>query len=259
MRSATAAQPACQRHVDIERDKDRAQESSRHTRHYVRSAFRESLNSGPGEFRLAGNHWETIRMDSSGKMLPEEIFSGIFAPEPPPPLHDRLTPRVLREAIATVLERVSANDLAHECIGFGLSPQGEDEQGPWQGKYRYVERRIEHWALPELLALGRRVADVYDDDPVLNHLLGLDVPGGVRGEMKNLIFAADGPKPRIVLSDAINNDLKVVGNIEHCLVYDRPLADTGPPGVSSPPGGRIPATWRMRRSARLRGIFTRGC
>ncbi|HEY0932890.1 MAG TPA: hypothetical protein VGD91_04020 [Trebonia sp.] len=31
---------------------------------------------------------------------------------------------------------------------------------------------------------------------------------GVRGEMNNLIFAADGPKPRI---DVINNDLKVVG------------------------------------------------
>lgn len=45
--------------------------------------------------------------------------------------------------------------------------------------------------------------------------------------MKNLIFAADGPKPRIVLRDAINNDLEIVENAEHCLVYGRPLGDTG--------------------------------
>jgi hypothetical protein len=43
--------------------------------------------------------------------------------------------------------------------------------------------------------------------------------------MKNLIFAADGPKPRIVLRDAINNDLEIAGNAGYCLVYDRPLAD----------------------------------
>jgi hypothetical protein len=45
--------------------------------------------------------------------------------------------------------------------------------------------------------------------------------------MKNLIFAADGPKPRIVLRDAINNDLEIVENAESCLIYDQPLADAG--------------------------------
>ena len=134
---------------------------------------------------------------------------------------------MLREAIAGVLARVSANELAEECVRFGLPPEEAGEDGPWRGKYRYVERRIRHWMLPELLALGRHVAAVYDDDRVLNHLLGLDGPGGVRGEMKNLIFAADGPKPRIVLRDAINNDLEIVENGQHCLIYDRPLPDTG--------------------------------
>ena len=61
----------------------------------------------------------------------------------------------------------------------------------------------------------------------LTTCLALAGRGGVRGEMKNLIFAADGPKPRIVLRDAINNDLEIVENAEYCLVYDRPLADTG--------------------------------
>jgi len=176
-------------------------------------------------------------MGSDSRMFPNSVVSFpdlgflegsmFLAPPPPPPLPDRLTPKVLREAIAKALERVSANELAEECVRFGLPPKAENEDGPWQGKWRYVERRIRHWKLPELLALGRDVAAVYDDNRVLNHLLGIDGPRGVRGEMKNLIFAADGPKPRIVVSDAISNDLKVVENEEYCLIYDRPLAETG--------------------------------
>ena len=178
-------------------------------------------------------------MGSGSKMFPDPTspdlepavrggtLADLFAPTAPPPLPDRLTPKVLREAIAGVLARVSANELAEECVRFGLPSEEAGEDGPWRGKYRYVERRIRHWMLPELLALGRHVAAVYDDDRVLNHLLGLDGPGGVRGEMKNLIFAADGPKPRIVLRDAINNDLEIIENGQHCLIYDRPLPDTG--------------------------------
>lgn len=50
---------------------------------------------------------------------------------------------------------------------------------------------------------------------------------GVRGIMKNLIFAAIGPKPEIVLIDAVNNDLRITGNVKGCLMYDRPLAAHG--------------------------------
>jgi hypothetical protein len=50
---------------------------------------------------------------------------------------------------------------------------------------------------------------------------------GVSGTSKNLIFAASGPKPEIVLSDALNNDLKIVRNQEYCLVYDRPISRNG--------------------------------
>jgi hypothetical protein len=50
---------------------------------------------------------------------------------------------------------------------------------------------------------------------------------GVRGAMKNLIFAAIGPKPEIVLVDAVNNDLRIVRNEQGCMVYDRPLAAHG--------------------------------
>ncbi|GAA3348682.1 hypothetical protein GCM10020358_68040 [Amorphoplanes nipponensis] len=53
------------------------------------------------------------------------------------------------------------------------------------------------------------------------------IGGGVRGAMKNLIFAAVGPKPEIVLVDALNNDLRITRNADNCLVYDRPLAAHG--------------------------------
>ncbi|WP_371786932.1 hypothetical protein [Streptosporangium subroseum] len=53
------------------------------------------------------------------------------------------------------------------------------------------------------------------------------IGSGVRGAMKNLIFAAIGPKPEIVLGDAVNNDLRIVKNERGCLVYDRPLAAHG--------------------------------
>jgi hypothetical protein len=50
---------------------------------------------------------------------------------------------------------------------------------------------------------------------------------GVDGEMKQLIFAANGAKPRIVLRDAINNVVEIVKNAEYCLIYDRPLRAEG--------------------------------
>ena len=51
--------------------------------------------------------------------------------------------------------------------------------------------------------------------------------GGVSGTAKNLIFASNGPKPEIVLADAINNDIKIVKHEERCLVYDLPLTKDG--------------------------------
>ncbi len=51
--------------------------------------------------------------------------------------------------------------------------------------------------------------------------------GGVEGEVKNLIFAANGFKPEIAFEDAISNKIKIVSNEEYCLVYDLPLPDSG--------------------------------
>lgn len=50
---------------------------------------------------------------------------------------------------------------------------------------------------------------------------------GVKGSVKNIIFAAIGAKPEIVFSDSINNDIKIVTNEENCLIFDRPLPNHG--------------------------------
>lgn len=50
---------------------------------------------------------------------------------------------------------------------------------------------------------------------------------GIGAPVRNLIFASNGPKPEIVLVDAIHNDIRVVKNGEYCLFYDRPVTDGG--------------------------------
>jgi very-short-patch-repair endonuclease len=50
---------------------------------------------------------------------------------------------------------------------------------------------------------------------------------GVDGQLKNLIFASTGPKPAIVLRDAINNVIEVTHNAEYCLFYDRSVRHAG--------------------------------
>lgn len=143
-----------------------------------------------------------------------------------PPLPERLTPQVLREAIArTLTSRVKAYDIADECVRLGLPPERQGEN-PWDSKWNYVESRLRHRKLAELLAIAEKVTNVYDDQ-VLEHLLTLAGASGVSGEMKNLIFASTGPKPKIVLRDAVNNDLEITENGEHCLVYNRPLGEDG--------------------------------
>ncbi|WP_433474932.1 hypothetical protein ACQPZP_40690 [Spirillospora sp. CA-142024] len=66
--------------------------------------------------------------------------------------------------------------------------------------------------------------DAISGAPVFDHRL---IGSGVPGALKNLIFAAIGPKPEIVLDDAVNNDLRIVRNEHNCLVYDRALAAHG--------------------------------
>jgi hypothetical protein len=138
----------------------------------------------------------------------------------------RVTYRALRDAIADALYVVSAHDLADECVRLGLPAQAGDEPDPMQGKRRYITRRLTDHSVDQLLALARTVNDDYESDQ-LAHLLTLAGASGVAGELRNLIFAANGPKPKIILRDAVNNTIEITQNAEFCLVYDLALPEAG--------------------------------
>ncbi len=44
---------------------------------------------------------------------------------------------------------------------------------------------------------------------------------------KNLVFASNGPKPRLGFSDALDNDIVILDNQDHCLFYNEPIGDDG--------------------------------
>lgn len=50
---------------------------------------------------------------------------------------------------------------------------------------------------------------------------------GGHGQPKNVIFASTGPKPELGFSDALDNDVVILSNAEHCLVFDEPLGEGG--------------------------------
>jgi very-short-patch-repair endonuclease len=58
------------------------------------------------------------------------------------------------------------------------------------------------------------------------------IGAGVSGSPKYIIFASIGPKPDIVIEDAINMDIRVVRYSDQCLIYDQP-----------PPNNEL--TWQM--------------
>ncbi|MDF2048864.1 hypothetical protein [Arthrobacter sp. Cr_A7] len=94
------------------------------------------------------------------------------------------------------------------------------------GKYRYVQRRLGTRTTEQLVDLGYVVNEDYPS-VYLEQLLALAGTRGVAGELRNLIFAANGPKPKLVLRDAVSNVIEITENGRYCLVYDRPLTATG--------------------------------
>lgn len=99
-------------------------------------------------------------------------------------------------------------------------------------KREVINGYIESWELPRLVALARRmVVELEVAGALLDSLTALlaeyDRGGGVGTPAKNLIFAANGPKPELVLRDAVNNDIEIVSNGEFCLVYDQPIPADG--------------------------------
>ncbi|WP_156370933.1 hypothetical protein [Nocardia arizonensis] len=86
------------------------------------------------------------------------------------------------------------------------------------------------WTVPQLVGLARRIVaecDVPARSELPDLIAEYDKRGGVTSPAKNLIFAANGPKPELVLRDAVNNDIEITKNAEYCLVFDAPIPAGG--------------------------------
>ena len=73
---------------------------------------------------------------------------------------------------------------------------------------------------------------------------------GVSGAIKNLIFASTGPKPELVIRDAVNNDVEIVKNADKVLVFDRPL----PSGLLS--WAQLQAWWAESKKVAKRSALS---
>jgi hypothetical protein len=161
----------------------------------------------------------------------------------------RVTVRVMGEAVEESLmsfTRVKLEEILPDDLQL---PPPADPLEDYPTKRTLIGAFISGRSLPGLAELAERIIETLGPDPTLEGLVTRyrDGGGGVAGPVKNLIFAADGPKPELVLRDAINNQIEIVANAEHCVVYDRPVAADGPRSQHSSPGGASGrARWRPR-------------
>lgn len=135
-------------------------------------------------------------------------------------------PYDLRAAIAdSIAEHVKSYNVGEFCESLGLAPAADGEN-PDRSKRIYVQSKIAGKSMADLRRIAGRVLEEWDD-PSLQAMVDVLGARGVHGEVRNLIFASTGPKPKIVLRDAIDNVVEVVENGQYCLYYDRPLGEGG--------------------------------
>lgn len=124
------------------------------------------------------------------------------------------------------LETVLADELDLDWL------HDDSPSDPDHSKRSLIAAYMSGWGVPQMAGLARHIVTELDlSDAHLGALIQLltiyDAGGGVAGFTKNLIFAANGPKPQIVLRDAMNNDIEIVKNGEYCLVYEDPVPAEG--------------------------------
>lgn len=87
------------------------------------------------------------------------------------------------------------------------------------------QRRVVEAASPHLRSIGAELRETGTDGgyPVFSVV---STRPGRGGRPKNLIFATLG-KPDIRFSDAIDNDIEIVGDVDKVLVYDQPIGASG--------------------------------
>ena len=153
--------------------------------------------------------------------------------------------RNVQDAIESCLlsfTRIDLDKIVLEELSLTAAPAGV-EPTPEHSKRELVRAFTGHLPLPALIALAERIVSEITPDPDLQDLIERfhAAGGGVSGAVKNLIFAANGPKPDLVLRDAVSNTIEIVRNAEYCLVFERAI---GPEGLTM----RALTQWWRERS-----------
>jgi|GEM_PF-928450 len=133
----------------------------------------------------------------------------------------KVTAQMLRGEIAQAVWAKGPS--APNLPGYGDSlklPPSDLE--PMASKVSYMKDRLKTIERSELIKLAREVIEDYPYDPLIDLVNEIDTKssGNTNARPKNLIFAANGPKPEIVLLDSVNNDVKITKNAEYCLIYE---------------------------------------
>jgi very-short-patch-repair endonuclease len=138
--------------------------------------------------------------------------------------------RTVRAALEGALMTYTKDDLRIVLSEeLRLVPRDELPPEDWS-KREHIRSVTQDWSLAQLINLSQRVVD--RPDVQVGQLPDLIAAyrrssGGVVGGVKNLIFAANGPKPELVLRDAVSNDVEITRNAQFCLIYDRPIGAEG--------------------------------
>lgn len=124
-------------------------------------------------------------------------------------------------SISDVLELLNVYGISDrrfgKCLELAVSPLVRDEAA----QKSYSARLNTHLAKD-----GVELRHVEEQSGYPVYAL-VSIRDGVSGRAKNLIFAADGPKPELVLEDAVNNDVRIVANAQFCLIYEDPIPTGG--------------------------------
>ena len=134
----------------------------------------------------------------------------------------KITTTILQDQIAEAVwaKGPSAPNLPAYFTSLGL-PLPEDDLVPEASKRMYVKNRLQNLDRNGLIKIAREIAEDCPYDGLIDLLNELDseTHAGQTGQPKNLIFAADGFKPEIVLSDSVDNEIRITKNEQFCLVY----------------------------------------
>ena len=138
----------------------------------------------------------------------------------------KITPLILSGAIANALwlKGPSAPNLP-AYLDSQKVPAAEIPLEPMASKRAYIQERIKRLEKAELIKLSRSIIEDFPEDGLIDLINEVDkkVLGTHKGRAKNLIFASTGLKPEIVLSDSVNNDVKVTKHEKDILIYEEDI------------------------------------